>query len=243
LLDAPVMWREQRVSGANGESAGVAVPAEGAESGTLANLMQATSFQPVVAHRLPTQRLLLPKGASVDCTLQTAIDSTLPGLTTCITAVDVFGADGRVVLLERGTTLVGETKSDIKQGQARVFVIWTEARTPTGVIIPLGSPGTDALGRAGLAGGYDTHFGERFGAAILVSVIDGAIQAGVNAERGSSGSNVVIDPQGSRDVLTEVLKKTISIAPTITVNQGARVAVLVARDVDFRSVYALRVNP
>src|SRR2546430_10700284 len=35
---------------------------------------------------LPTQRFLLPRGAFIDCTLETAIDSTLPGMTTCITA-------------------------------------------------------------------------------------------------------------------------------------------------------------
>jgi hypothetical protein len=66
----------------------------------------------VQAKVLATQRLLLPKGAFLDCTLETAIDSSLPGMTTCITATDTFGADGSVVLLERGTKLVGETRGD-----------------------------------------------------------------------------------------------------------------------------------
>src|SRR2546430_6076762 len=57
-------------------------------------------------------RSLLPRGAFIDCTLETAIDSTLPGMTTCIVAADTFGADGKVVLLERGTKLVGETRSE-----------------------------------------------------------------------------------------------------------------------------------
>ena len=59
---------------------------------------------------LPDRRFLLPKGAFVDCTLETAIDSTLAGMTTCITATDVWSADGATVLLERGTKLVGETR-------------------------------------------------------------------------------------------------------------------------------------
>ena len=31
----------------------------------------------------------------IDCTLETAIDSTLPGMTTCVTATDTFGVDGK----------------------------------------------------------------------------------------------------------------------------------------------------
>jgi type IV secretion system protein VirB10 len=161
-------------------------------------------------------------------------------MTTCITATDTFSADGTVVLLERGTKLVGETRGQVQQGMARLFVLWTEARTPTGVVVPLSSPGTDALGRAGLAGDVDRHFWERFGAAILMTVINGAVQGIVNSQN-SSGS-VVVSPMTSTDVMSEVLKDTLKIPPTVTVPQGDRIQVLVARDVDFRPVYALRVT-
>jgi len=184
-------------------------------------------------------RMLLPKGAFLDCTLETALDSTLPGMTTCILATDAFSADGAVVLLERGTKLVGETRGQVRQGSARVYVLWTEARTSNGVVVPLASPGTDELGRAGLPGQVDRHFMERFGAAILVSVIDGAIQAEVASQRGN-GSTVVVDPSGSRDIMTEILRSTINIPPTVVKPQGDRIQVLVARDLDFRSVYELR---
>lgn len=205
----------------------------------LASLLESTVTPAAHASVLPTQRLLLPKGAFLDCTLETAIDSSLPGMTTCITATDTFGADGSVVLLERGTKLVGETRGDVRHGTARVYVLWTEARTPTGVVVPLASPGTDELGRAGLPGRVSRHFWERFGAAILVSVIDGAIQAA--AQRSSSGDGaVVVNPSTSGDVMTEVLRSTINIPPTVTKPHGDRITVLVARDLDFRSVYELR---
>ena len=212
---------------------------EAAGNGEMAALLHSTRTQAVHAQRLPTQRLLLPKGAFIDCTLETAIDSTLPGMTTCVMATDTFGVDGKVVLMERGTKLIGETRGQVQQGSARIFVLWTEARTPTGVIVPLDSPGADELGRAGLPGTADRHFWERFGAAILVSVIDGAVQAATQSTRSGSG-NVVLNPSTSQDVLTEILKNTINIAPTVTKRNGDRIQVLVARDLDFRSVYELQ---
>ena len=191
----------------------------------------------VHAEVLPAQRLLLPKGAFLDCTLETAIDSTLPGMTTCVMATDAFGVDGNVVLLERGTKLIGETRGRVEQGAARVFVLWTEARTPAGVVVPLASPGADELGRAGLPGEVNRHFWERFGAAMLVSVIDGAVQA---SQSSRNGNTLIIEPSASQGVVTEVLKGTINIPPTVVKQNGDRIQVLVARDLDFRSVYELR---
>jgi type IV secretion system protein VirB10 len=227
---------ELRVTGL-AEEAGPRSAVENASGGDLDKLLHPRNTPAANAQMLPTRRLLLPKGAFIDCTLETAIDSTLAGMTTCIMATDTFSADGSVVLMERGTKLVGETRGQVQQGSTRVFVLWTEARTPAGVIVPLASPGTDELGRSGLPGQVNRHFLERFGAAILISVIDGAIQAKVQ----SSGSGTVIyNPSTSTDVITEVLKSTVNIPPTVVKPQGDRIQVFVARDLDFRSVYELR---
>ena len=109
-------------------------------------MLRPTRTVAVAAGVMPDRRFLLPKGAFIDCTLETAIDSSLPGMTTCITATDVWSADGSVVLLERGTKLVGETRGDVRTGQERLFVLWSEARTPTGVVVELASPGPMSSG-------------------------------------------------------------------------------------------------
>jgi type IV secretion system protein VirB10 len=225
--------------GNSGELGGSA----GSEDGqmTLASLLKPTPTVAVRARVLPTQRFLIPKGAFIDCTLETAISSSLPGMTTCITATDTFSADGTVVLLERGSKLVGETRGEVQQGQPRLFVLWTEARTPTGVVVPLASPGTDELGRSGLSGSIDRHWWLRFGSAILITVIDGAIQ-GATQSRGSGGT-IVLNPSGTSTVATEVLRDSLNIRPTIEKAQGDRIEILVARDVDFRSVYAVHADP
>jgi len=189
------------------------------------------------AAALPPRRFLLARGSFLDCTLETAVDSTLPGLATCLLSGDNYGTDGTVVLLPRGSRLIGETHADVRAGQARVAITWTEARTPDGLYIPLGAAATDALGRSGVPGAVDRHTVDRFGAAVMLSVIDAGASALAN--RHQTGTGVVYNVQGGRDVATEALRDSIHIPPTIHVEPGARVDVIVAADVDFSDVYQL----
>ncbi len=236
-LSGEVFAGETPTAAVPGDSLRPRIPAGGSSGDALQTLLRPAVLDATRAQILPTQRLLLPKGTFIDCTLETAIDTSLPGMTTCVTATDTFGADGTVVLLERGTKLIGETRGEVQQGEARVFVVWTEARTPSGVVVQLDSPGTDVLGRSGLDGDVNRHFWQRFGAAVLVSAIDGVVQSEVQSS--SRSSTVVLDPTASADVLNDILRSTVNIPPTIRVRNGARIQVLVARDVDFRPVYEL----
>ena len=242
-LNSPVFFKSVMAT-ATAQNAGVATGNDTPTGGNtaLGDSLKPTKTVAARAQKLPTMTYLIPKGAKGDCTLETAIDSQLPGLVTCVLAFDIYGANGKVVMLERGTTLTGETRSQVQQGQNRLFVLWAEARTPTGVTAQLDSPATDALGRTGVTGELDTHFWDRFGAAILISVVNGVTQAGSSYASGAGsngGTSMNYNPQGSNSVMTSVLQQTINIPPTIRVAQGERVQILFARDVDFRPVYAL----
>jgi len=120
------------LGGSSGQAINVPAPAP-APTTTMASLAGASGTSDAVGAltnptvsgasaviRLPNQRLLLAKGTFIDCTLETAIDSTLAGMTTCITATDTFSVDGKVVLMERGTKLIGETRGQVQQGAARI---------------------------------------------------------------------------------------------------------------------------
>lgn len=214
----------------------------GASGNNLAEALKPTTTEGVQAGMLPSLSFVIPKGRKGDCTLETAINSQLPGLVTCVLAYDIFGADGKVALLKRGTAITGETRSTIQQGQSRVFVLWTEARTEKGVVAQLASPATDALGRAGIGGEVDNHFWDRFGAAIMISLINSVAQAATNYASGAGnngGTTFNYNTQQPTTVMTEVLRNTLNIPPTINIPQGERVQILFARDVDFRSVYSL----
>jgi len=178
---------------------------------------------------------IVPQGFVVPAVLETAIDSDLPGSVRAVVSRDVRGFDGSQVLIPRGSKLIGQYRSAAALGQTRAFVVWSRIITPTGVSIDVGSPATDQLGRGGLAGTADSHFFQRFGASILLSVISAAAEiAGHNS---NGNTSVVIGSTGQANQVAAIaLQKQIDIPTTIRVPQGAPVQVSVARDLDFSGV-------
>jgi type IV secretion system protein VirB10 len=209
------------------------------------NLKPLVEAKGVSASILPNRNFMIAKGTLLDCALETAIDSSLAGLITCRLTRDVYSDNGRVIMLDRGSQLVGEYKSGMAEGIVRIFVLWTRAKTPKGVVINLDSPGTDALGRSGLEGFVDTHFMERFGTAIMMSLVQESFdyaraqQVGINA----NNSTVSTSPGRSNSILdrlaTEQMRKSMTIPPVLYINQGANVQVMVVRDLDFSTVYGI----
>lgn len=204
----------------------------------LAARLQPTQLTGVSANVLRHQPYLLTTGTLVPCILQTAMDSTLPGLVTCVIPQDIMGKTG-LTLLDRGTRVVGQFRGGVQQGVERLFVLWTRAETPQGVVINLDSPASDPLGRAGMDGEVDRHFWQRFGGALLLSTVDGAIQAGVAAA--SKQGTTTINTGSTESVVASSLNGSINIPPTVRKNQGELVSIFVARDLDFSTVY--RVMP
>lgn len=204
----------------------------------LALKLRASRFEASRAARLPDRDFLLTQGSHIPCTLQTAMDSTQPGMTVCVVPNDILSASGHVVLLDKGTKVVGTYTGELRQGQGRIFVLWTRAETPSGVVIDLSSPGTDALGRSGFDGQVETHFWARFGAAILLSIVEDAGSAASSALQSGSGNNYGGNTlQTPGNAAGTALQGTANIQPTLRKNQGEDVAIMVARDLDFRGVY------
>ena len=208
----------------NGQN-GVVVPASPL-GGPNANIAGARTGAGVLANKATT----VPQGTLIPAVLETALDSTRPGLARAIVSRDVRGFDGSRILIPRGSRLIGQYKSGVATGQSRAFVVWTRLIRPDGVSVQLASPVTDETGQAGVGGKVDRHFAQRFGAAILLSVVSGAASSLGNG----SSSTVVIGSSGdASSAASQALQTDGKISPTIRVAQGTPVQVFVARDLEF----------
>ncbi len=180
---------------------------------------------------------VVAQGAMIPAVLETALNSDLPGFTRAVVSRDVRSFDGRAVLIPRGSRVIGQYRSGSALGASRAFVIWTRILRPDGASIQIGSSGGDELGRAGLAGNVDRHFFERFGGAILLSVLN----AGLTAAAGTPSTQVVIGSSQEASSLASSASSLLptAISPTIKVPQGTAIRIFVARDLDFSSVDAV----
>jgi type IV secretion system protein VirB10 len=196
-----------------------------------ADRLNASENAPAKATHIGDLSATVIEGTLISGVLETAINSDLPGFTRAIVSEDVRSFDGTEILIPRGSRLIGQYRSGLAIGESRAFVIWTRLVLPDGVAIKLSSPVTDTLGRAGLAGKVDRHFLQRFGSAILLSVISAGGQI-LAAESG--GSQVVITSSAEAYGVAEAaLQGSINIPPTIKIPQGAPIRIFAARDLIF----------
>jgi type IV secretion system protein VirB10 len=190
------------------------------------------------ARRHDPHGLTLAAGSIIGCALETAIDSSRGGYVTCVVTDDVVSDDARAVLIERGTHVLGEYRSDARLGDARIEILWNRLRKSDGTTVDLASAGTDQQGRSGITGAVDNHWFTRVGAAVLLSVIEDGISA-ASAPRANGTTLVFGNTTATGSTLSQkVLDASINLPPTITVNPGARISILVAKDIDFRGAYA-----
>jgi type IV secretion system protein VirB10 len=200
------------------------------------------------ARKIERTDALVPEGTLIPGILETAIVSDLPGQIRAIVSDDVYSFDGRRVLIPTGTRLIGEYQSDVVRGQKRIFVVWTRMLRDDGVSVRLDSIGADSLGRSGLTGQVDNKFRERFGAAILLSIVGGGASylTGYGSQAASGNSNDAANAeeiarntiaQTFSDMANQALGDSLRIPPTISVSQGERIFVFVRQDLDFSAMY------
>ncbi len=168
------------------------------------------------------------QGTLIPAVLETAIDTDVPGYVRAVVSVDVRSFDGTRVLVPRSSRLIGQYKSGLQAGQKRAYVIWTRLIRPDGVSVNIGSPAIGFGGETGLAGKVNSHFFERFGSAMLLSVVGGLSAIGGNAG--------VIVAGGGQSAAAAAVGQSGQIGPTVRVRQGQPIRVFTARDLDFSKV-------
>jgi type IV secretion system protein VirB10 len=211
---------------------------QGQGNSGLAADLRATKLEGSLATVLANPHLTITQGTLIPCSLDTAMDSSQPGMVRCTVNDDIYSTTGTVTLLEKGTRIVGQYRGGLQRGTKRLFVIWTRAETPNGVVVTLDSAGTDGLGRAGFNGTIDTQFWTRFGGTIMLSIIDDVLAGFVTSQ--SNADKIENTTDGVSSLAQTEFQSTINVPIVLRKNQGEEVAVMVARDLDFSNVYRLK---
>lgn len=200
--------------------------------------LSGSTFTARIASQRGDKTLLLTRGTTIPCVLITKIVTDHAGITKCQATKDVWSANGKTVLIERGSVFLGEQTAAMLQGQARVAVRWTQLETPKGVLVDIDSPSVGKLGAAGNEAWVNHHFWKRFGGSVMISLI-GDLSNGLSKRLSKRDADVTFEQsnENANSMAAEALRNSINIPPTGTINQGTLLNIMVARDVYFGSVY------
>ena len=173
------------------------------------------------------------QGTMIQAVLETAIDSSLAGQVRAMVSEDVHAYDGSRVLIPRGARLIGRYQSGLDIAQQRVTIAWDRIILPSNQTVEISAFGGDELGRSGTTGFVDSRFGTRFGSAALISLI-GALPAVAAQNIEDEITSDVLEGIGEdlQDSAQSVIGEYLSVSPVIYVDQGARVTVMVDRDLE-----------
>jgi len=210
-----------------GPAAPVAIPSGGGNDDFAARLGVSGNGAAVATAGI-NPKTTVSQGTLIPAVLETAIDTDVPGYVRAVVSADVRSFDGSRVLVPRSSRLIGQYKSGMQAGQKRAYVIWTRLIRPDGASVNIASPAIGFGGETGIAGRVNTHFFERFGSAMLLSVV-GGLQAVA-----SGGTTLVLG--GGQSAAAAAVGQTGNIGPTVRIRQGEPIRVFTARDLDFSRV-------
>ena len=202
-------------------------------------------------HKLlpPESDLSLHPGTIISASLITAINSDSPGPVLAQVTERVFdSATGQRLIIPQGARLIGNYKSSRQYGERRIAIIWSRLIMPDGSQIVLNEIAVAPSGAAGIAGRVDDHWDEAFGAAILGTLINIGAAATESRDRvdltyngiGVLSGNDPVEDAARRGVTrtasgfsNRVIDRGLSVPPTIRIKAGAKISVIVTRELAF----------
>lgn len=183
----------------------------------------------------PAGDAVIQAGSTIAAALITGLSSDLPGQVVAQVSENVYDSvTGQTLLIPQGTRLLGDYDARVSYGQSRALVVWTRMILPDGRSIDLDRMvGTDPSGQSGFADRVNSHTGKLLVAGILSTLFG----VGANVATGGGGSNsdiaYAIRESAGRSVESvgdKIVERQLNVRPTITIRPGARVRVLVGRD-------------
>lgn len=175
-------------------------------------------------------------GTIIPLTLETAINSDLPGKITAVVKTDVYdSATGTILLIPAGSRVIGQYSSDVSFGQERVQAVINRITLPNQKSINIGSMNlVDKLGASGVSDKVDTKLGKVFTSVIMSAILGigaGAVKED-NDDESDSWKNDAIDGGGTQaiNVGNAYANKVLNVQPSLKIRNGFTVGLFVDKD-------------
>ncbi|QRM34970.1 TrbI/VirB10 family protein [Microvirga sp. VF16] len=161
---------------------------------------------------------------------------------------DIYGGDGRLVVIERGSTLIGTVEAIGSTGEEKVAIAWERLVRPDGAAFAFQATSGDAMGRASIPAHMDNRWFERFGTTMLMSALNVGVTLGLNGSQtvvtsvspyGAGSANIGQDARGiatqqfredTQPLIQQFTEEQLALPPIRTVPAGTRITVFPSTD-------------
>ena len=191
-------------------------------------------------------------GSFIPMTLETSINSDLPGQITARVTEDVYDSmTGCRMLIPAMSKVVGKYDSKIALGQGRMLVVWNAMIFPDGSELNLAAmQGYATSGQSGLESDVDNHYLRMFGLTFGLSMITAGVQLsvpqpnpGINGAPAQQSSSQIVAAALAQQygmLGAQILGKYMAVQPTLRNFAGERFIVMVPRTMVLPKVWRNR---
>lgn len=186
--------------------------------------------------QVPASPHQIMAGTIIPATLLTGVNSDLPGQVIAQVSEPVYDTvSGETLLLPQGARVIGRYDSVIAYGQSRALLIWSRIIMPDGSSIQIDNlPGVDVRGFAGLSDRVD-HHSWQLAKGIALSTV---LSVGTELADDDDGvvSRAIRDAvqDGASQTGQQIVRRQLSVQPTLTIRPGWRVRIIVNKDIILR---------
>lgn len=194
-----------------------------------------TAPDPPNALVAPSSPYEIQAGSLIPAVLLSGIDTARPGPVVAAVTENVYDTvTGAWLLAPQGSRLVGRYAGESRHGDRRAFIAWERLLLPNGKSVALDREvGVDATGTVGIRGRVE----RRLGSLALATLFGGAITTIGQAARDHDSSNGgLLGDAGDAAAIEgaqvggRLIGRELDVRPSIRLDPGARVRVLITHD-------------
>ncbi len=167
---------------------------------------------------------------------ETNINSRRGGEFVAVVEKNVYSLDKKQVLISRGTKFICNFEPLEKYGETALNAQCNRMYLPNGKSMFISNASlSDQMGRAGISGEVDNRNWEKYGQTFVMSILGGVAMLGADKIPSTNvGTLAQYTALNVVDMATQILEKTIDLAPIVIIPSATRIILKPKVDINFK---------